>query len=60
MKVKIIKCSDNMMWYRDKVGQVIQVERETVDWYWAREGGSFNCLNIVDKADVEIVGKTKE
>lgn len=60
MKARIISCKDNLFWYSKKIGEIIEIERETFDWYWAREGGSFNCLNIVDKADVEIIGKTKE
>lgn len=60
MKAKIISCKDSLFWYSKKIGEIIEIERETPDWYWAREGDSFNCLNIVDKADVEIVGKTKE
>lgn len=66
MKVRIVSCKDSLFWYSKKIGEIIEIERETIDWYWAREGGSFNCLNIVDKndvkllsCDVEIVSKTK-
>lgn len=60
MQVRIIKCSDSMMWYRDMIGKIVLIERETPDWYWAREGGSFNCLNIIQKSDVEIIKEIKE
>lgn len=60
MKAKIIKCSDSMYWYRDMIGKVILIERETPDYYWAREQGVFNCLNIIQKSDVEIIKEIKE
>lgn len=52
---KIIKCSDPLYWYNSLIGQIVHIERETVDHYWAREGGNWNCLNILYKEDVEII-----
>ncbi len=52
---KIIKCSDPMMWYRDMIGELIYIERETPEWYWSRERNIYNCLNILHKSDVELL-----
>jgi hypothetical protein len=51
MKIKITKCSDYLLWYNDLVGEVLKVERETIDHYWCRELYGFRCLNIVVKKD---------
>lgn len=55
MKGKIISCKDKMLWYAPLVNSVIEIERETTSNYWAREGGNWNCLNILYKEDVEII-----
>lgn len=57
MKAKIIKCSDSLMWYRDKVGEVIEIERETPMYYWAREPSGY--INIVHKSDVELLERNE-
>jgi hypothetical protein len=41
------------MWYRDKVGEVIEIERETPMYYWARE--PLGYINIMHKSDVELL-----
>lgn len=57
MKAKIIKCSDSLMWYYDKVGDVIEIERETVKYYWSREPSGY--INIVHKSDVELLERNE-
>jgi hypothetical protein len=52
-KAKVLKARDCFMWYSDKVGQVIEIERETFDFYWSRDSGGY--INIVYKDDVEII-----
>lgn len=56
MKIKIVKCNDPLMWYYSRVGEEFQVERyvQGSTIYWCREGGSWNCLNIVNIEDTEI------
>lgn len=54
--LKIIKCSDTMMWYRDKVGQTVVLARRAnadPEVYWSREPAGY--LNIVAKQDAEII-----
>lgn len=64
MLVKINQCP-NGEWYRDRVGQVLQVVRFEAsrdpsqgipeDVYWCREGGTYNCLNYVRASDTSVV-----
>ncbi len=56
----IVNCQDPMLWYADRIGQRVVIERETPEYYWCREGGILNCLNIVYKQDVKLVGIKEE
>jgi len=51
--LKLIKCSDPMMWYKSKVGEVVAFVREYDDCYMSREPAGY--LNIVKKQDAEII-----
>ena len=51
--LRIIKCNDSLMWYRDKVGETVQLVREYEDCYMSREPAGY--LNIVKRGDAEIV-----
>lgn len=54
--LKIIKCSDSMMWYRDMVGEIVTLakpEYADPDVYWSRELAGY--LNIVNKQDAEVI-----
>lgn len=54
--LKIIKCSDSMMWYRDKIGEVVTLakhEHSDSDVYWSREPAGY--LNIVKKQDAQVI-----
>jgi len=53
--LKIITCSDSLMWYRDLVGQEVPLLREYDDCYMSREPTGF--ANIVRKQDAVIVEK---
>lgn len=53
MKAKIISANNSCLWYANKIGQVIEIERETFDFYWSREDAGY--INIIYKDDVEIV-----
>jgi len=55
MKIKIIKCSDNMLWYKNYVGSIFIVERMVESDCWVREPDyRFRCLNFVKQGDYEI------
>jgi len=51
--LRLLNCSDPMMWYRDKVGDVVAFVREYEDCYMSREPAGY--LNIVKKQDAELI-----
>lgn len=51
MKVRIVKCSDGTWWYRDKIGEVIDVINETESNYLI----SYRVAKYIDKRDAEII-----
>ena len=51
--LKIVKCSDPLMWYQNKVGETVQLVREYEDCYMSREPAGY--LNVVRLEDAEIV-----
>lgn len=51
--IRIVRCSDALMWYRDKVGTTVEAIGEEADMYWARDDGGYK--NIVWKKDCEII-----
>lgn len=62
MKIKIIKCSNPILWYNDYIGQEFEVVFVEQNAYWTRErDGVFNCLNWIDKDDATITeGNVKQ
>lgn len=61
MQIKILKSSSSFYWYSKHIGEVFTVvkeehnNREDSITYWVREGGEYNCLNIVLDQDCEVV-----
>jgi hypothetical protein len=56
LALKIINCTDSMMWYRDSVGQTVTLARHPdsdKEVYWSRESAGY--LNIVHKKDAEVI-----
>lgn len=50
MKVlKIIGCSDSLMWYRNRIGDTVDFIGEDSQYYWSRDNGGYK--NIVKKCD---------
>jgi len=49
----IKQCPDEMMWYRDKVGQYVRYLYEDAQTYWSVENAGYK--NIVRKEDAELV-----
>lgn len=59
--LKIIQCSDSMMWYRDRVGDTVVLARPAdydPDVYWSREAAGY--LNIIHKRDAELIKENKD
>jgi hypothetical protein len=55
MKIKILKCSNAMLWYNKHVGEEFEVRFVDDKAYWTRErDGIFNALNWVYKEDATI------
>lgn len=54
MKIKILRCSDSMLWYNRHIGEVMQVVRITPDQYWCKEPNEYGCLNFVLIKDCEV------
>jgi|APCry1669189034_1035192.scaffolds.fasta_scaffold143470_2 hypothetical protein len=51
--LKIIRCSDPLMWYSDKVGETVQLVREYEDCFMSREPAGY--LNIVRLNDAQVI-----
>lgn len=51
--LKIVRCSDSMMWYRDQVGSIVPLVRITPDCYMSREPAGYS--NIVKLEDAVVV-----
>ena len=53
--LKIMRCSDSLMWYCDKVGETVQLVREYDDCYMSREpAGYLNIVRLEDALVIEI------
>ena len=50
--LKIVKCSDPLLWYYDLVGEFVPLIREEAACYISRERAGYT--NIVHKYDAEI------
>lgn len=51
--LRIIRCSDSLMWYSGMEGRVVPLVREYPDCYMSREPDGF--ANIVRKEDAEVI-----
>lgn len=54
-KVYIARCSSPSYWYKNLVGQTILCEFIDREGYWAREGGIFNCINVIKREDAKLL-----
>lgn len=53
-KATIHRCSGSY-WYADKIGETVLVEFVDSEGYWAREGGEYNCINVIRKEDATLL-----
>ena len=61
LKVKIIKCSNHILWYSRFVGQEFEVVKQEANSFWVLEPNEqFRLINWIPKEDVEIVKDTNE
>jgi hypothetical protein len=54
MKVKIKKCSNNLLWYSKYIGQEFEVRYVEDEAYWTREIEFPYALNWIYSYDAEI------
>ena len=51
--IRIDKCSDSLLWYKELVGQLVPYLGQVDDIYWSREPAGYR--NIVYMKDATIV-----
>ncbi len=55
MKIKVISCSNKILWYNSHIGKEFEVQKEEPNAYWCLEPDMrFRCLNWILKSDAEI------
>lgn len=53
-KVRIHRCSYHGAWYRNLVGYIVPIEFTDSEGHWAREGGEYNCINVIRHEDATL------
>ena len=56
--LKIIQCSDYLMWYNGHVGAIVPFLRQDSEYFWSREPAGYS--NIIHLADAELIDITDE
>lgn len=51
--LKIIKCSDSLLWYAKLIGRTVEFIKEVDEGYLSREPAGYT--NIVRREDAEVV-----
>ncbi|ASN72210.1 hypothetical protein 3S15_24 [uncultured Caudovirales phage] len=51
--LRIDRCSDPLMWYREHVGYLADYRSQDADGYWSREPGGYT--NVVRPADATVL-----
>ena len=63
MRICINKCSDSLMWYNNRIGEIFEVLRVLKEpngySYWVRTGCMFNTTNFVLNSDCSEVNDNK-
>ncbi len=55
LKIKILKCSNFILWYRQYIGQEFEVLRDEKTAWWVREKEHPYAINWVYKTDAELI-----
>ena len=56
IRIKIIKCSNSILWYHRHIGQEFEVVKQEPNSYWVLEPNTqFRLINWVMKSDAELV-----
>ena len=51
--LRIVQCSDGLMWYNQHVGAIVPFLRQDTEYFWSREPAGYS--NIVLLADAEVI-----
>ena len=64
MTIRIDKCTSPSAWYRNRIGETLNVEGHDINRhpsqgipenvYWCREGGRYNAVNYVPASDAVV------
>lgn len=55
MKIKVVKCNNELLWYSKHIGEEFEVRFIDDESYWTRErDGVYNCLNWIYKDDATV------
>lgn len=57
LALRVINCSDPMMWYQDLVGEIVPFVNDDGFSFWSRERCGF--INTVQYCDAELVDITE-
>jgi hypothetical protein len=55
IKIKILKCSNFILWYRQYIGEEFEVLRDEKTAWWVREKEHPYAINWVYKTDSEVI-----
>lgn len=56
--LRIIQCSDYLMWYDKHVGAIVPFLRQDSEYFWSREPAGYS--NIILLRDAELIDITNE
>lgn len=59
MKVKIINCKDELLWYNKHIGETFDVVKVSSWAYWCRERNEYKASNFIHKSDAEVVSESE-
>jgi len=57
IKIKILRCSEELAWYANKIGQEVDMVGMDENYYWSRDDSG--AKNGVRKQDAEIIKKER-
>ncbi len=55
IRIRVKRCTNPGAWYEERIGEEVVAEFMDSEGYWAREGGIYNCINVLRKEDVTVL-----
>lgn len=53
IKLKILRCREELSWYKDKIGHIVEMAGMDEKYYWTKDDSG--AKNVIWKQDAEIV-----